>query len=175
MAVRAIRLFGDPVLRRQCEPVAGMDDEAKGILRDLVESVDGAQGLGLAAPQIGVARRLIVVVEPGENGERTHYALANPEITNACGEEVGEEGCLSIPGIYSNVKRPRSVVVKGMDAQGRNVTLEASGLMARAFCHEIDHLDGILFVDRIGMVKRGLLKRRLDEIKKEARKVADSA
>jgi peptide deformylase len=100
--------------------------------------------------------------------------LLNPEIVSACGEETCEEGCLSIPGIYANVKRPQSVIVNGLDRTGRKVNMEASGVMARAFAHEIDHLDGILFVDRIGMVKRNLLRNKLRSIKNRAKEMARS-
>jgi peptide deformylase len=94
--------------------------------------------------------------------------VINPEIISACGEDVNEEGCLSIPGIFAKVKRPQSVVLKGLDPSGRDISVEAKGLMARAFAHEIDHLDGILFTDRISMVKRSLLRRKLKEIRKQA-------
>ena len=174
MAVRRIRLYGDPVLRRLSEPVDAVDDGTTGLLSNLVATVDHAAGLGLAAPQIGVTKRVIVVVQVDEEGKRKHFALINPEIVSACGEEIAEEGCLSIPGIYSNVKRPESVVVQGLDAQGNEVRVEARGVMARAFSHEIDHLDGVLFVDKIGMVKRSLLKRKLNEIKKRAKEMTKS-
>jgi peptide deformylase len=174
MAARRIRLYGDPVLRRRSEPVGEIDDETEALLQALVDTVDEAEGLGLAAPQIGVSKRAIVVVEPGGNGERKHHVVVNPEIVSACGEDINEEGCLSIPGIYAKVKRPQSVAVKGRDPSGRDLSIEAKGLMARAFAHEIDHLDGILFTDRISMVKRSLLKRKLNEIKKQAQEVLRS-
>ena len=171
MAVDRIRLYGDPVLRKVSRPVTGFDDHIRELCGRLIDTVDEAGGLGLAAPQIGVLKRAIVVVDIDEAGHRSHYILVNPEIVSACGEEVAEEGCLSIPEIYEKVKRPRSVVLKGMDETGKEVNMEAAGLTARAFAHEIDHLDGILFVDRIGMVKRGLLKRKLNEIKKRAKEM----
>jgi peptide deformylase len=171
VATRQIRLYGDPVLRERSRPVETIDEDTRELITALVETVEQAEGLGLAAPQIGVSKRVIVVVEPGENGERKHHVIVNPEIVSACGEEVNEEGCLSIPGIYAKVKRPQSVALKGMDATGRGINIEAKGLMARAFAHEIDHLDGILFTDRISMVKRSLLKRKLNEIRKQAKEV----
>jgi peptide deformylase len=172
MAVKRIRLYGDPILRRQCEPVDEVDGDTKALVEDLIAAVDQAAGVGLAAPQIGVTRRVIVVVDTDREGRRKHLAVINPEIVSACGEENAEEGCLSIPGIYSNVKRPQSVVIKGLDSEGSAVSVEATGLMARAFAHEIDHLDGILFVDRIGIVKRSLLKRKLNEIRKKAKEMS---
>jgi peptide deformylase len=174
MGVKRIRLYGDPVLRRLCEPVETVDDDTRQLIGDLVATVDHASGLGLAAPQIGSTRRVIVVVQIDGEGRRKHHAVVNPEIVSACGEDTSEEGCLSIPGIYSNVKRPQSVVVKGLDSEGNEVEVEAIGIGARAFAHEIDHLDGILFVDRIGMVKRSLLKRKLNEIKKRAKEMSEA-
>ena len=175
MAVRTIRLYGDPVLRQRSEPVDEIDDTVEDLMTGLADTVDDADGLGLAAPQVGVLKRVIVVVEPGGNGERKHHVVVNPEIVSACGEDDNEEGCLSIPGVFAKVKRPQSIALKGLDPSGREVSIEAKGLMARAFAHEIDHLDGILFTDRISMVKRSLLKRKLNEIKKQAREMLKSA
>jgi peptide deformylase len=172
--LKQIRLYGDPVLRRKSGSVDTVDTDAEALIADLVDAVDHAGGLGLAAPQIGITKRVIVVVEIDGEGSRAHHVMINPEIVSACGESHEEEGCLSIPGIYAKVKRPQSVVVKGLDGTGQEVTVEASGLMAKAFAHEIDHLDGILFIDRIGMVKRSLLKRRLNEIKKRAKEISRS-
>lgn len=173
MAVMPIRLYGDPVLREECAPVAEVDDSIRGLITDLTDSVTESEGLGLAAPQIGDTRRVIVVMEPSGE-ERKYLALVNPEVVSACGEEAAEEGCLSVPGIYEKVKRPQSVVVSGLDRDGGKVTIEATGLMARAFCHEIDHLDGILFVDKIGMVRKGLLKGKLGALKKQAKELKKS-
>jgi peptide deformylase len=174
VAARKVRLYGDPILRVPCEPVVEIDEGTASVVEALRDTVDEAQGLGLAAPQIGISKRMIVVVEPGDNGTRQHHVVINPEIVSACGEDLNEEGCLSIPGIYAKVRRPESVVVQGLDQSGRSVNIEAKGLMARAFAHEIDHLDGILFTDRISMVKRSLLRRRLGEIKKQAREMLRS-
>jgi peptide deformylase len=171
MVTKRIRLYGDPVLRKQARPAESVDDDTRDLVNNMIATVNDAAGLGLAAPQIGVSERVIIVVEVDGEGSRTPHALINPEIVSACGEDTSEEGCLSIPEVYANVKRPQSVVVSGLDTEGREVTIEASGLMARAFAHEIDHLDGILFIDRIGMVKRSLLKRKLNEIKKKAKEM----
>jgi peptide deformylase len=174
MVAGPVRLLGDPVLRQMCEPVTHVDGETEDLVARMVATVDASNGLGLAAPQIGVTKRVIVVVSVDGEGRRHHHALLNPEIASACGEEVCEEGCLSIPGIYANVKRPQSVIVSGLDRAGKKVNMEASGVMARAFAHEIDHLDGILFVDRIGMVKRNLLRNKLNAIRKKAKEMAKS-
>ncbi len=166
MGVQRIRLYGDPVLRKHCVPVDKIDDSIRKLVEDLVETLENARGLGLAAPQIGVAKRVIAVVQDEGDGKRIRHVLINPEIVSSCGEEVCEEGCLSIPGIFVELKRPRSVVVAGITPDGEKVTLDASGLVARAFLHEIDHLDGVLFIDRIGAFRRALLRKRLDEIRK---------
>ncbi|HVP56988.1 MAG TPA: peptide deformylase [bacterium] len=174
MVSRPVRLLGDPVLRQKCDPVTHVDGATDQLVADLIATVDTASGLGLAAPQIGVCKRAIVVVSVDGEGCRHHHALLNPEIISACGEETCEEGCLSIPGIYANVKRPQSVIVSGLDRAGKKVNMEASGMMARAFAHEIDHLDGVLFIDRIGMVKRNLLRNKLNSIKNKAKEMAKS-
>ncbi|MGD8628862.1 MAG: peptide deformylase [bacterium] len=174
MAADKIRLYGDPVLRKVSEPVAEIDDEIRELFQRLIDTVEEAGGLGLAAPQIGVLKRVIVVVDIDEDGRRSHLLLVNPEIVSACGEEAGEEGCLSVPEVYARVKRAQSLVLKGIDREGREVEIEASGIGARAFAHEIDHLDGVLFVDRIGRVKRGLIRKRLNEIKKQSKEILRS-
>jgi peptide deformylase len=174
MAAKPIRILGDPVLRQKCEPVTHVDGETEDLVAKMVATVDAHNGLGLAAPQIGVPKRVIVVVSVDGEGSRHHHPLLNPEIISACGEETCEEGCLSIPGIYANVKRAQSVIVSGLDRAGKKVNMEASGVMARAFAHEIDHLEGILFIDRIGMVKRNLLRNKLNAIRKKAKETARS-
>jgi len=174
MASETIRLLGDSVLRNRAEEVTHVGEETDAIIDDLVASVDAANGLGLAANQIGILKRLIVVVAVDGDGRRHHHPLINPEIVSACGEQVCEEGCLSLPGIYATVKRPESVVVRGLDRSGKKINMEASGLMARAFAHEIDHLDGVLFIDHVGMVKRNLLRSKLNAIRKRAKEMAHS-
>jgi peptide deformylase len=174
VAAKRIRLYGEPVLRKESAPVAEVNEEITSLAGSLVDTVEEAGGLGLAAPQIGVLKRAVVVVHVDEQGQRTHHVVINPEIVSACGEDVAEEGCLSIPGIYLKVKRPQSVVVKGLDPAGGQMEIQAKGLLARAFAHEIDHLDGILIIDRIGIVKRSLLKKKLNEIRKQAKEMLKS-
>jgi len=164
MAVREIRLLGDPVLRRKAEPVAALDGELRQLIADMFETMYAAEGIGLAAPQVGVSRRVIVVDvrEP----EWPPFALVNPEI-RAFGSELdrSEEGCLSIPGLQEIVERPASVVVEGLDPDGRPRRIEAAGLLARVLQHEVDHLDGILFLDRVSPLKRQMLLKRWQKVK----------
>lgn len=174
MTAKPVRLYGDPILRRESEAVSKIDGEMIDLVNEMIATVEAANGLGLAAPQIGVSKRVIVVVAVDDEGRRSHYPLYNPEIVSACGEDIREEGCLSLPDIYADVKRPESVVVTGLDSAGRKVNFEASGVMARAFAHEIDHLDGILFIDRIGIVKRNLLRRKLAEVRRNSKEILES-
>ena len=157
MSVRHIVCLGDPVLRRPSEPVTGFDDELRSLVADLFETMYDADGIGLAAPQVGVSRRVCVVDVRGE-GADGRVALVNPRMVRASRSRDREtEGCLSIPGVEEVVERPNEVLVEGFDVQGRPVEFEAHGIFARAVQHEIDHLDGILFIDRISPLKRRML------------------
>ena len=162
MAAKRIRLYGDPVLRERSEPVEEIDDGIKDLVEGLVAAVDEAEGLGLAAPQIGVSRRVIVVVELDSDGRRKHHVVINPEIVSACGEDVNEEGCLSIPGIYADVERPHAVTIQAWNERGRPFTLDAEGLLARVIQHELDHLNGVLFLDYLDDKKRKRLVQQYD-------------
>lgn len=145
MAVRPILTSEHPVLREKARRISRVDASIVRLLDDLAETMYAAPGIGLAANQIGVPLRAIVV--KGE--EKHHYALVNPEIVRAEGSQVGYEGCLSIPGWVGEVERAETVVVKGLNRRGKEVRIKSSGWTARAFQHEIDHLDGILFTDRL--------------------------
>jgi len=161
MAVREILIIGDPVLTQVCEPVAEITDDIVRLARDLVDTVHAAPGIGLAAPQVGISKRVVVVdLSVGENKEAL-YVLINPTIVLTEGESVCEEGCLSVPDIKEKVARPYKVVVRGLDLKGRPVEVEGEDLLARALCHEIDHLDGILFVEKLSPLKRTLIKKKL--------------
>jgi len=160
MAIREILIIGDPILTKKAEPVAVVDEETVRLARDMVETVHAAPGVGLAAPQVGVGKRVIVVdLSVGENEDDLHV-LVNPEVTAKEGEAVCEEGCLSVPDIREKVVRPYRVKVKGLDLRGRPIEVEGEDLLARALCHEIDHLDGILFVDKLSALKRTLIKKK---------------
>lgn len=161
MALREIRIIGDPVLARKADPVERVDDEVVRLARDMVETLHAAPGIGLAAPQVGAGRRVIVVdLSVGEDPAALHIVV-NPEIVAKEGESVCEEGCLSVPDIREKVVRPYRVVVRGLDLDGRPVEIEGEDLLARAFCHEIDHLDGILFVEKLSPLKRALVRKKL--------------
>lgn len=161
MALREILIIGDPILTRKSEPVSEVTEEVVRLARDMVETLHAAPGVGLAAPQVGVSKRLIVVdVSVGEDKNALHILL-NPEIIEKEGEVMGEEGCLSIPDIKEKVARPYRVVARGLDLAGKTVEVEGEDLLARALCHEIDHLDGILFVDKLSALKRTLIRKKL--------------
>ncbi len=161
MAVRPIVKWGDPVLHRPSPPVGGIDGTIQKLLDDMVETMYAAPGIGLAAPQIGVPLRLIVIdLSVGEDKSQL-LKLVNPEFVSKEGEQRHDEGCLSIPGFGGSPARPTRVVVKGLDPEGKERVYEGTELLARAFCHEIDHLDGLLFVDRLTPLKRDLMTRKL--------------
>jgi peptide deformylase len=161
VALRPIVKWGDAVLHAPSEPVREVDGAIASLLEDMVETMYAAPGIGLAAPQIGVPLRVIVIdLSVGEEPGGL-IKLVNPEIVEKEGEQREEEGCLSIPGMAGTPVRPARVTVKGLDSEGRERVYTATDLLARAFCHEIDHIDGLLFVDRLTPLKRDLLKRKL--------------
>ena len=143
MALRNIVTEGDDVLRTRAREVTEVNDRVREITEDLVQTMRAESGLGLAAPQVGVLRRIIVVEVDGQL-----YQLINPEIVETQGEQFEEEGCLSVPGLVGRVRRPQYIRIKGLSPQGEPVEYEGEGLLAVAFCHECDHLDGILYTDK---------------------------
>jgi peptide deformylase len=161
VALRPIVKWGDPVLHAPSAPVQEVDGSLTTLVRDMVETMYAAPGIGLAAPQIGVPLRVIVIdLSVGEDKGQL-ITLVNPEFVEREGEQRHEEGCLSVPGFGGTPARPARVVVKGLDLEGQERVYTATDLLARAFCHEIDHIDGLLFVDRLTPLKRDLLKRKL--------------
>jgi peptide deformylase len=166
VALLPIRLYPDEVLRRECRVVESFDDEVRALANDMIETMHAAPGVGLAAPQIGVDLRLAVVdVTVGEEPEAL-IVLVNPEIVEADGAEVDVEGCLSIPDFTDKVSRPTSIRVHADDLDGSPVELEAEGFVARAICHEIDHLHGVLFVDRLRGLRRDRARRHLRRLER---------
>jgi peptide deformylase len=161
MSLLDLHLLGSPVLRQESAPVAAVDDEVRRFIDDLYETMDAAKGVGLAANQVGVARRIAVVDADGQR-----FVMVNPVIRQAEGRSRAEEGCLSIPEVYADVTRAERIVLEALDREGQAFRLEADGLVARAIQHEIDHLDGILFLDHVSPLKRQLL---ISRYKKEHR------
>jgi len=166
MAPYRIRIFGDPVLKRRAEEVTDIDGRVAQLVDDMYETMIEAKGLGLAAPQVGVGRRLFIY-EIGDSGPR---ALVNPVIDEAQGEWEFEEGCLSVPGLYFHIVRPKQVHIKGYDLDGREVSIEADELEARLLQHELDHLDGRLLLELLDEDQR---KAAMRELRKRAEAVAD--
>ncbi|MBI1799290.1 MAG: peptide deformylase [Candidatus Eisenbacteria bacterium] len=164
MPVRPIRIYGDPVLRQKSRRVGEIDDTVRCLVEDLRETMKAYNGVGLAANQVGVAQRVLVVDVPIDEQQRASHALINPMISKREGSESGEEGCLSIPGIWEDVTRSQRVHVEALDENGRNVVIEAEGYLARALQHEVDHLDGVLFTDRLSALKRQFLRRSLEAL-----------
>jgi peptide deformylase len=144
MALRTIRVNGDEILRKKCRAVDEIKERELVILNDMLETMYAAEGVGLAAPQVGILKRL-VVIDVGEGPMK----LVNPEIVENEGDVVDYEGCLSVPGEQGNVIRPETVKVKALNEKGEKIEITGSGLLARALCHEIDHLDGVLFIDKV--------------------------
>ena len=144
MALRNIVTEEDPVLRKKSRPVTEVNDRIRTILDDMAETMHAAYGVGLAAPQVGILRRMFVVQVDDEH----LYELINPEIVETDGDQYGEEGCLSVPGYVGLVHRPEHVKIRGLDRNGKPVEYEGEGLLARAFMHEYDHLDGIIYTDK---------------------------
>jgi peptide deformylase len=170
MALLEILTYPDARLAQKSKPVATVDDEIKKLIDDMFETMYASDGVGLAAPQVGVHKRIIVVdcgPRPENEDENTPlaprepHALVNPEVVTKEGEITWEEGCLSVPGYVDEVLRAEKVTVRGMNRAGEQITIEATGLLAVCLQHEIDHLDGVLFVDRLSRLKQAMVKKKL--------------
>ena len=148
MAQRQIREVGDPLLRKKSRVIENIDDKVKQLLEDMYDTLKSSNdGIGIAAPQVGVLKRVIIVDLSDEGGEGP-YKLINPVITKSKGSQVCREGCLSVPGLLGDVTRPKEVTVEALNEDGKKVVIKAKDLLAICLCHEIDHLDGILFIDK---------------------------
>lgn len=164
MAILPIRTYPDPVLRVRCPEVEDFDAELRELAQNMIETMHAAPGIGLAAPQVGKELRLAVVdITAGDSKDAIHI-FVNPEIVEKTGKDTDEEGCLSIPGITDKVTRPAAIKVRAEDLDGQPFETEADGLFARAICHEIDHLDGVLFVDRLVGLRKERVKRQLRKL-----------
>jgi peptide deformylase len=161
MAVLKVRKYGDSVLRRQAQAVGAITPEIRAIVNDMIDTMYDEVGIGLAAPQVGIDLRLVVI---GDDQTRQARALVNPVITERHGQVTAEEGCLSLPGIFAPVTRAASVTVEATDLEGQPLRISGQGLLARVLQHEIDHLDGVLFIDHLDPLTRDRIKRK---IKKE--------
>ncbi|HEY0810719.1 MAG TPA: peptide deformylase [Longimicrobiales bacterium] len=161
-----VRILGDPVLRQRANEVAEVSEVTRQLIRDMFETMYAEEGVGLAAPQVGISER-IIVVDPQQD-DLPAFALINPEILEASKEtEKGEEGCLSIPGLRELVERSQRVVVRGLTPEGQARQLDLEGLPARIIQHEVDHLDGVLFIDRVSALKRKMLLAKWAKVKPE--------
>ncbi|HEX2225488.1 MAG TPA: peptide deformylase [Thermoanaerobaculia bacterium] len=168
MAILPIRIYPDPVLRVRCPEVTEFDAALRKLAADMIETMHAAPGIGLAAPQVGVEKRVAVVdLSVGEDRSQIHV-LVNPKIVFKEGLESDMEGCLSLPGINDKVDRPLRVKVKAQDLDGKPVELQAEDWLARALCHEIDHLDGILFVDHLRGLRKERVRRQLRRLAAES-------
>ena len=145
MALREIRVQGDPILEKACRPLEKMTPRMETLIMDMLETMEDAEGVGLAAPQVGVLRQIAVINVDGENS----YVFINPEILEQEGEQTGDEGCLSVPGKVGTVTRPEKVKVRALNIHMEPFELEAEGLFARACCHEFDHLNGIIYTSKV--------------------------
>ena len=164
MSLLQILRYPEPVLSRKAEPITTIDDELRSLANDMAETMYAAPGVGLAAPQVGVSRRLIVLDCAGKDEPRQLYVAINPEVVAREGESFEEEGCLSVPGYYARVERAAEVTVRFLDLDGAERELTTGGLLAVAFQHEIDHLDGILFVDHLSSLKKSIFRKKYKKI-----------
>lgn len=165
--IRPLVYMPDPVLYKVASPVEQFDDNLQQLIDDMFETMYHAKGVGLAAPQIGVSLRLSVVDVLGDKTQQ--LVLINPEIIESEGKEVFQEGCLSVPGVYDTVERAATVTVKALDRTGKPFQMTASGLLGECFQHEIDHLNGKLFVDLLSPLKRTMLRRKYDKFRRQQR------
>jgi peptide deformylase len=159
MAVLSMRRYGDPILRQLAAPVAAVTPEIKTLIADMAETMWHQVGIGLAAPQIGVSLRIFVM----DDGKRGARAIVNPVVTERGGVVKEEEGCLSLPGIFAEVERSKSLHIEGLDGEGEPISFEAQGLQAKIIQHELDHLDGVLFIDRLPPVTRDRIKKKIQK------------
>lgn len=159
MAVLPLTIIGDPVLRTKTEPITEVTEEHRKLIEDMYETMHANNGVGLAAPQVGLSLRIAVLGIPGKGNEVVHLALINPEWFNPRGELSEDEGCLSIPGLYEEVRRVKQLDCRALDEKGEEIEFTCEGLMARAVQHEVDHLNGMLFIDRLSVLRRQRLKK----------------
>jgi peptide deformylase len=161
MAIRDLITYPQATLRKSSDPVAEVSEEIKDLIEDMRETMYDSQGIGLAAPQIGINKRVIVVDVTPYDPEQTPFALINPEIVSGEGEVESTEGCLSVPDALETINRKESVTVRGINEEGREVEIEATGMLAICLQHEIDHINGVTIVERLSPMKREMIRKRL--------------
>lgn len=166
MAILEIRKYPDEVLKRKAQLITEIDGELQKLIDNMIKTMYATQGVGLSAPQVGVSKRLIIVDTSRRQENQSLIVLINPEIVSSEGEILSEEGCLSLPGFITKLKRKEKVYVKGLNRKGKEIEIEATGLLSRALQHEIDHLEGTLIIDRITPLKRELFRRKYLKAKK---------
>jgi peptide deformylase len=164
MAVLSIRIYGDPVLRKRAQEITGVDKKIRKLASEMLSTLKDAGGMGLAANQVGEELRILVVDRSRFQLEDSPLIVINPVIVEKSGEQTEEEGCLSLPGTYADVTRPLELTVRGIDLDEKEIVIEAKGILSRVLAHEIDHLDGVLFVDHLGSLKRRLLSKKLSQL-----------
>ena len=170
MAILDILTYPAPELKKISKPVDKVDESIINLIDNMFETMYAAPGIGLAAPQVGELKRIIVLdIGERDGGQGTPLAIINPEIVSSAGETTFEEGCLSVPEFTADVVRAKEVKIKGMNRKGESIEIDADGLLAIALQHEIDHLDGILFVDRLGLVKRDIFRRKVKKMLKQGK------
>jgi peptide deformylase len=162
--IRPIVLWGSEVLENPAQPVENITEAEVKLVQDMVETMYKAPGVGLAANQVGVSKRIMVTDPSAGEKKNQLITIVNPEIVSSEGEQYEEEGCLSVPGFSAEVIRPKKVVLRGVDLDGKEVIVEGSDLLARAFCHEMDHLNGHFFMDHLSFIKRDIIKRRIKKM-----------
>jgi peptide deformylase len=164
MSALSIRTYGDPVLRKRAKEIAKVDEKIRNLASEMLRTLKDAGGIGLAATQVGEELRIFVVDRSQFQLEDSPLIVINPVVVNSRDEQTEEEGCLSLPGTYADVTRPLELTVRGIDLDEKEVVIEAKGILSRVLAHEIDHLDGILFVDHLGSLKKRLLSKKLKQL-----------
>lgn len=164
MAVLPIRIYGDSVLRKRAKKITRVDEKIRKLASEMLGTLKEAGGIGLAANQVGQELRIFIVDRSLFQLEDSPLVVINPEIVDSRGEQMEEEGCLSVPGTYADVSRPLKLTVRGIDLDEKELVLEAKGILSRVLAHEIDHLNGVLFVDHLSSLKRKLLSKKLKKL-----------